>query len=102
MEKVLGYKSDNFVGKPLTDFTDSDSLKQQMDAWLQNSSSVFKGEFKLLNRSGKPVWLEIHMTRKQDELYATAKNITQRKLQKIKIEESLEEKMSCWVRSITA
>ncbi|MDZ7714791.1 MAG: histidine kinase dimerization/phosphoacceptor domain -containing protein [Balneolaceae bacterium] len=92
LEKVLGYKSDNFVGKPLTDFTDSDSLKQQMDAWLQNSSSVFKGEFKLLNRSGKPVWLEIHMTRKQDELYATAKNITQRKLQKIKIEESLEEK----------
>ncbi len=92
IEEVLGFKSDNVIGKPLISFTDSDKLKQEIDSWLQNSTDVFNGEYKLLSQSGKPVWLEIHMTKKQDELYATAKNITQRKLQETKIQESLEEK----------
>ncbi len=92
IENILGYKPESITGRSLIGFSDTNELKKRLDNWLQNSSRVFTGEFKFLNENGQPVWLEIHITKRMDELYATAKDITQRKLQKIKIEESLEEK----------
>jgi len=92
LEDILGYKSEEITGRSFNSFADSEELKQQLDTWLQDSSQVFTGEFKFLSQNGQPVWLELHMTEKKNELYATAKNITQRKLQEKKIEESLEEK----------
>lgn len=92
IEDVLSYKSEHITGRSFINFADSSELKQQLDTWLEDSSHVFTGEFKFIGKNGQPVWLEIHMTKKKKELYATAKDITQRKLQQIKIEESLEEK----------
>lgn len=89
---LLGYRKEELVGQSLDAYA-SEELSHALRAWSTGSSDLFHGEYRLTHRDGSAVWLELHMTEKAGQWYATAQDITQRKEQEFKLEASLKEKV---------
>ncbi|MEX1212158.1 MAG: histidine kinase dimerization/phosphoacceptor domain -containing protein [Balneolaceae bacterium] len=83
-EELIGHLLDTLAHKPLID---------ALSTWTNKSSDLFQGEYRLKHRDGSDIWVHLHMTEKGGQWYATAQDITQRKVQEIKLEASLKEKV---------
>lgn len=92
VQEITGYSPEELHGQPLTGLAEGTELHDSLEGWNPREVGELVCEFRLLDNSGETVWLRMHLTKKKNELYATARNITRRKRQERQIEASLEEK----------
>ena len=90
VKQILGFDRDQIEGKPLSVLSPGNDFLRELNAWVGSSrKDIFQTEVQLLNSIDEPVWFQLQISEKDDQWYATARNISDRKLIEKKHDETL-------------
>ncbi len=90
VKQILGFDPDQIEGEPLSVLSPGNNFLKKLNDWAENSiDNIFQMEVQFLNKKDEPIWFQLHLSQKDDLWYATARNISDRKLIEKKHDETL-------------
>ncbi len=93
VKRVLGYGRKEIIDKKFNDFFSDHKFLNEFDKWkISGRNQKFTSTCFFNSKSGNKIWLLVHVTEKNKTWYATARDITERKIAERKLIKSLHEK----------
>lgn len=90
VKQILGFDSDQIEGEPLSVFSPGNDFLKKLNEWAENSTdNIFQMEVQFLNKKEEPIWFQLQISQNDGQWYATARNISDRKLIEKKHDETL-------------
>ena len=80
VKNILGFDQDQIEGKPLSILSPGNEFLNELNEWVESSTKkLFQTEVQLLNSKEEPIWFQLQISEKDQQWYATARNISDRK-----------------------
>lgn len=80
VKKLLGYSAEEIRGTVLTDYIREEVFNAQFKNWVKGPGKTnYSGEAEFVTKNGERLWLQVSASKKMDDYYVTARDITRRK-----------------------
>lgn len=80
VKKLLGYSAEEIQGTVLTDYIEEEDFIGQFKKWINGPGETkYSGEAEFVTKDGERLWLHVSASKKMDDYYVTARDITRRK-----------------------